>query len=737
MDRKKYIGIIMGRIYKKNNRLLLSGILEQMRHLGYSAFIFTLNEECYNDKVRFGERNLFSALSPEQLDGLIFAPYTFSSEYFYEYIEGCLRENFRKPIVRIGAEEESGLSVWYDDRAEITEITLHLIYGHGCRKLLCLTGPDGTRVAHNRAEGFADALRSAGLSAGEDDIIYGDFWIWSAQELAEDIASGRRKAPDGVVCCNDTMAVALCDALAERGISVPEDIIVTGYDGFNESRLHVPAVTTYQTSQETLGRRAMCRLFEAMTGRTSEPLCTERGVLLRRESCGCNSNSETISAKDLGIIADEGILDCTVSASFYEAATLNDFTMRMFEMQYKFMDSSRFGTERLFLCLCDDWDAVMQTSSGREYRTEGYSDMMYLIGSEGSRMTFPLSEILPAAIDKEAPTSAFILPVHFQDQCFGYIALEVNDVADDFNLEFIRYCREVNNALKFLCTQNELKRLLYRRKLVQSRDELTGLYIFEQSGDMWDELCKSAADNGELLYIVAISAGGLRNIENDSGYVESDKYLAAFADVLSKSCTSREKLFKFGEKSFVMTGSGRSPEKRPEAYLKEVEESIWRSNFYTDERYMVYARSDTKILPAGEKLSAEAASDMIGRMISGLAGSLNNQLSEHLHYSELIELRKEIFLHPETDWNGEMCCERLNISKSYFHKIYTKLFGVSFMQDLQKSRLNCAKKLLVTTSMLLPDIAEKCGYDYYNFMRVFKKETGMTPTQYRKSRNLN
>lgn len=56
------------------------------------------------------------------------------------------------------------------------------------------------------------------------------------------------------------------------------------------------------------------------------------------------------------------------------------------------------------------------------------------------------------------------------------------------------------------------------------------------------------------------------------------------------------------------------------------------------------------------------------------------------------------------------------------------------MQDLQKSRLNCAKKLLMTTSLVLMDIAEKCGYDYYNFMRAFKKEVGMTPTHYRKSK---
>ena len=149
---------------------------------------------------------------------------------------------------------------------------------------------------------------------------------------------------------------------------------------------------------------------------------------------------------------------------------------------------------------------------------------------------------------------------------------------------------------------------------------------------------------------------------------------------------------------------------------------------------MVYARTNTKILPAETVLSADEAADMVRTEMDTLTNAVNNQLSEHLHYSELFELRREIFLHPETDWNGEICSERLNISKSYFHKLYVKVFSVSFMHDLQKSRLNSAKRLLVTTSAALPDIAEKCGYDYYNFMRVFKKETGMTPTQYRKQK---
>lgn len=80
-----------------------------------------------------------------------------------------------------------------------------------------------------------------------------------------------------------------------------------------------------------------------------------------------------------------------------------------------------------------------------------------------------------------------------------------------------------------------------------------------------------------------------------------------------------------------------------------------------------------------------------------------------------------------------MCSQKLNISKSYFYKIYLQTFGINFIHDLKKSRMNCAKDLLTSTSLLLPDIAERCGYDYYNFMRVFKREYGITPTQYRKN----
>ncbi len=729
LARKKRIAIIMGRIYKKINKNLICGMLEQAKALGYSVFVFALNEACDNERISHGEKNLFHALDFSRVDGVVYAPYTFCSYDYYGYIDEYLAEHCPKPVVRVGLEGERFTPVWYDDRSEIAEITLHLIYGHNCKKLLCLTGPEELPVAQNRAKGFIDAMQRAGLEYSDKDIVFGDFWINAPKKLAAEIAGRVREKPDAVVCTNDNMAIALCDALTERGYSVPDDIRITGYDGFTETRLHVPSITTYRTSQEMLGRRSVCLLYEQITGEHSEPVRTDNGVILCRKSCGCSSCHEKDDPFDSEHrLSEEGYMDCVVSAAFHDAETLDELVTEMISMRYKFMYNDRFEESRLFLCLCSDWDNV-----GSEYRRDGYSDMMYLIGSDGSRCDFRLTEILPEALDKPDFSATFFLPVHFQDQCYGYIALDLQENIDNFNMEYIKYCREVNNALKYLSTKNELKRLLYRQAVSMSRDELTGLYVFENCGNMWEELRDSAAENCEQLYMVVITAGGIRHIENKYGSVESDKCIMMIADILSKSCRSRERLFKAADRSFVMIGSDSRPEKRVDEYIKRIEEKMWKHTITSSENHILYARTESMIIEDTTSLGADGAAKLIEDMLAAIDERAEKQFSSHIHYSELLKLRRDIFIHPERDWSGDICSQKLNISKSYFYKIYIQTFGVNFIRDLQKSRLNCAKNLLTSTTLLLPDIAERCGYDYYNFMRVFKREFGMTPTQYRKN----
>ena len=74
------------------------------------------------------------------------------------------------------------------------------------------------------------------------------------------------------------------------------------------------------------------------------------------------------------------------------------------------------------------------------------------------------------------------------------------------------------------------------------------------------------------------------------------------------------------------------------------------------------------------------------------------------------------------------------MSPSYLHYTYKKMFGSSIKQDVVNSRLERSKHLLVNTDYPVATIAHMVGYENdVPFMIMFKKKTGFTPTQYRKS----
>lgn len=104
-------------------------------------------------------------------------------------------------------------------------------------------------------------------------------------------------------------------------------------------------------------------------------------------------------------------------------------------------------------------------------------------------------------------------------------------------------------------------------------------------------------------------------------------------------------------------------------------------------------------------------------------------------YSELKKLREEIYDEPMQNWKVDSACKLLEISRTYFHRLYLSAFGVTFQQDVIESRLLYASELLRETDLSVNEIAEMCGYesDSY-FMRQFKQRRGCTPTDYRRKR---
>ena len=113
-------------------------------------------------------------------------------------------------------------------------------------------------------------MQQHGLPVSEQMIFYGDFWVHSGERLGNAIADGGVAMPEAVACANAAMAEALIRTLQKRGIAVPEDVAVVGYDPF------MTLCSTFLQSCMTnmnynLGVNSVCQLHYEITGEICTP----------------------------------------------------------------------------------------------------------------------------------------------------------------------------------------------------------------------------------------------------------------------------------------------------------------------------------------------------------------------------------------------------------------------------------------------------------------------------------
>lgn len=106
----------------------------------------------------------------------------------------------------------------------------------------------------------------------------------------------------------------------------------------------------------------------------------------------------------------------------------------------------------------------------------------------------------------------------------------------------------------------------------------------------------------------------------------------------------------------------------------------------------------------------------------------------HKHYAKFSRLRTQLYNSPSDSWSAQYAAALLHLSTSYFQHLYRHFFGCAFQQDVIRARLEQAKFYLSNSTMSIRNLAEFCGYENeLHFMRQFKKEEGVTPSQFRKN----
>lgn len=263
IQRSRSVGILLPDMTAPFYGSVVTAIDKTLREQGYHTII-----SCYSSNHGL-ERDNLQFLITNGIDGLIYAPEDLSAEEFYELTVSC-----RIPTVQIdrmiqGVASDAVLV----DNSDAVYQAVSKLATDGHRRIGIITGPKSVFSAKERLVGYLRALSDCG-------ILYDDTLVISEDN---DFATGYRGCvnmmkledrPTAVFTTNHNITLGFITAARERGLRIPEDIDVFGFDCVDICSMMKPPLPVVHQPEQEIGQTAANYLIERLGGYAGEPRTT-------------------------------------------------------------------------------------------------------------------------------------------------------------------------------------------------------------------------------------------------------------------------------------------------------------------------------------------------------------------------------------------------------------------------------------------------------------------------------
>ncbi|MCP3771834.1 LacI family transcriptional regulator [Paenibacillus sp. MZ04-78.2] len=250
------------------------GLFFTTLHTGTSAGFLYEAIKGVNDVIKDGynlivrgidDYKSFHKVNRKNFDGILIMSQSDSDQSFIEYAS-----DKEIPLVVLNRPVE-GVQVMNfvpDDQSGAYRLTEYLVQ-QGHRHIAIIEGKQGFKSTQARREGYCEALHKHGIFVPEAYYVSGNYDLESGHAAMSKLLELPDR-PTAVFCCNDDMALGAVKAVTERGLSVPEDISVAGFDDNLFSAFMSPALTTVRRPIEELSRAGAEKLLKFIETKHSE-----------------------------------------------------------------------------------------------------------------------------------------------------------------------------------------------------------------------------------------------------------------------------------------------------------------------------------------------------------------------------------------------------------------------------------------------------------------------------------
>ncbi|MBR1392827.1 MAG: GGDEF domain-containing protein [Ruminococcus sp.] len=603
----KIAALCVSRIFDDSTHEIVTELNKNITEKGYRLFVYHSCSDLYWDSpTEKGEAAIFSLIDMRAIDVLIIVDEMIKNKFIvHKLIDKA--SIFDVPVIMIGGDYPGVINIGFDFESGFEDVVRHVVEYHGLKKLHFIAGLEGNDFSERRIDVFERVLAENGIPFDRSTMLsYGDFWSVPTVAAVEKLLAGG-ELPEAIVCANDTMAISAANTLTNAGVKIPDEVVVTGFDGIMEINFSSPRLTT-----------SLC-CYGDITGKIAGLLTLGREELLQEahyfikprliinESCGCHGGSIINPAKHM----------TDLNNRFYrykeEDKTLNEIGVRILAGKNLQSAANELHSPIIFNMRCmlrkevidetiDPVEKDIPHDFGEELCVFYDTDAPYPFVPH----FLPTKAVIPGletTMDMGYPV--ILTALSFLDVPLGYVAFSFQNY-DIINYEKIP--QTVNALNNSIGAYRNLRYQQYITKQVQQLsqyDQLTGLYTRGGCARAYAALVEKLREQNRPITVVMTDLDGLKHINDNYGHNEGDYAIKATATALKNSCPENSVCIRMGGDEMAAFLSSSAPvediKHEIEARLRSISRTA-KKPYTISASIGVFRSSDREDIPSFEDL---------------------------------------------------------------------------------------------------------------------------------------
>lgn len=564
----KIVGVCISELHAAAKAEQIVKLNRELREYGIKMIVFNSLSNIYDNSVYdAGASTVFNFIDFSYVDCLILFDRGFSTKILGQDLVAKAKEN-GIPVIAMNSEMEGCFSVMDDFKTSYRNLIRHVIREHNARDTFFMSGFRWNPESLDRLACYKKALGEENLSFDESMVGYGEYWDAPARKALDELLATRNRPPRAIFCANDCMAMAVITRLKERGFKVPEDVIVTGYDGIEEGKYFIPNISTVKEDSDETARACAKLVNDIFEGNPVNTVTKIPYKVIYNESCGCPSCEDFSNYRN------------RMAACMKKARDMDGHETEVFAGVDRFLNgkslpeilevmSDYYLKENSYLCI----RALLLESLGIMYKSDFKIDSKqeYAVMSSDSKEEYGIEEVdlsrLVPNIDKwiKDDSICVVNSLYVEDYQYGMYIFKSTDIqtmSDRVN----RISRALNLVFATVYTRMIQVGMQNELEMIPFIDQVTQVANLKGLNKWFNEFTQKSGNQDNPIAVTVFKIDKYRYIYDNYGVEESENVAQEVANILLRCNAGKKFIARTSDDEFVMVDYSFTNEDEEEIY---------------------------------------------------------------------------------------------------------------------------------------------------------------------------